>query len=120
LIGVHDPVSGVVRIYMDGVFRSESGANPANFNVPNLAPLIFGAESTNGLIGSSTATVDDIKIWNYALDSTQIAQQYVDIMGGYVCVGGNPTGDLSGDCQVNLADLTILAQNWLENNRIEK
>ena len=119
LTGVHDPVAGVVRIYVDGVFRNETGANPANFNGPDLAPLIFGAESTDGTVGTSTATIDDVKIYNYALDSTEIAQQYVDVMGGYICLNGNPTGDLNDDCQVNLGDLQVLAENWLASNRVE-
>jgi hypothetical protein len=119
LVGVHDPAAHVIRVYVDGTFSGEVAANAVNFNKPNLAPLIFGAESSDGAIGASSATIDDLKIYNYALDSTQIAQQYVDVMGGYICVGGNPASDLSGDCQVNLDDLAILAGAWLNSNRIE-
>ena len=51
LVGVHDPVDGVLRIYVDGQLRGELGTNPANWNAPNIAPLIFGAESTDGTVG---------------------------------------------------------------------
>jgi len=119
LAAVLDPAAGKIRVYVDGVLGKESTVNPANFNKPNLAPLIFGAESTDGTIGASTAAIDDLKIYNYALDGGQIAQQYVDLMGGFICVGGNPASDLSGDCQVNLEDLGILAADWLNSNRIE-
>jgi hypothetical protein len=120
LTGVYDPVDGVVRIYLDGLFRNEVAANSEGFNVPNLAPLIFGAESTDGTIGSSNATIDDVKIYSYALNSAEIAQQYVDVAGGYVCIDGVlPAADLSGDCQVNLDDFAILAEHWLDTNRAE-
>lgn len=118
LAGVHDSVAGVIRIYVDGQLRGQASAS--GFNSPNLAPLIFGAESTDGTVGSSSATIDDVKIYNYALDSSVIAQQYVDVMGGYICVDGLlPVADLSGDCQVTLDDLAILALHWLESNRVE-
>lgn len=119
LVAVHDPAAGTIRVYVDGVLSKELAANAANFNKPNLAPLIFGAESTDGSTGASSATIDDLKIYNYALDDTLIAQQYVEVMGGFICVGGNPASDLSGDCQVNLEDLSILADNWLNSNRVE-
>ena len=119
LVGVHDPEVGVVRMYVDGQLLGESTANPANFNKPNLAPLVLGAESTDGTIGSSTATIDDLKIYNYALDSTTIAQQYVDINGGYICVGGIPAGDITGDCKTDIEDFAVIATNWLESNRVE-
>ena len=116
---MYDPVAGVVRVYVDGVKQGEATAMVANFNRPNLAPLIFGAESTDGSIGPSSATIDDVKVYDYALDSTEIAQQYVNVMGGYICIGGNPASDLSGDCQVNLDDLSMLAEDWLKSNRVE-
>ncbi len=120
LVGVHDPAANAMRVYVDGVLTTTlENVNPVSWNAPNLAPLVFGAESTDGTVGTSTATIDEVKIYSYARNSTEIAQQYVDVMGGYICVGGNPTADLSGDCQVNLDDLKVLAENWLESNRIE-
>lgn len=82
-----------------------------------LASYYFTVGSMTSI--TSTAAIDDVKIWNYALDETEIAQQYVDVMGGYICVGGNPTADLSEDCQVGLDDLAILAENWMNSNRID-
>jgi hypothetical protein len=119
LTGVYDSAAGAIRLYVDGEPVGEALSNPESWNGPNLAPLIFGAESTDGTVGNSSATIDEVKIYSYALDSTEIAQQYVNVMGGYVCVGENPTADLSDDCQVNLDDLAILALNWLQSNRVE-
>lgn len=118
---VYDPDTLVMRVYVDGVLSNKKESiNPVAFNSPNLAPLIFGAESTDGTVDSFNGAIDEVKVWNYAQTSYSIAQQYVDVMGGYICVDGvRPTADLSGDCQVNLQDLSVLAENWLETNRVE-
>ena len=118
LTGVHDPAAGVVRVYVDGQLAGQKAANPVQFNAPNLAPLIFGAESTDGTVWPSQATIDDVKIWNYALDSWAIAQEYVDVMGGSICVE-QPTLDLTGDCRIDLNDLAIFIDSWLQSGLVE-
>jgi hypothetical protein len=118
LVGVYDPDADVIRVYVNGQLGGVVPAVPTSAS--NLAPLVFGAESTDGTVGPSSATLDDVKIYSYALDSNAIAQQYVDVMGGYICVDGvRPVADLSGDCQVTLDDVAILALHWLESNRVE-
>lgn len=60
--------------------------------------------------------MDDMVIYNYALDKYEVADAYIATAGGYLCIGGNPEFDLNEDCQVDLEDLAILANNWLESN----
>ncbi len=118
LTGVFDSDNKKMRIYVDGAFKSEINADPATFNQPNLAPLIFGAESTDGVIGRSSGTIDDVRIWSYPLDSWQVAQLYVDLVDAVICVQA-PAGDLDGNCEIDLNDFVVIAQNWLESGNVK-
>lgn len=64
--------------------------------------------------------IDDLKIYNYARSTEQIAQDYVDVAGGWVC--NNELADLlydfNDDCRVNLADFAFIAAEWLGCQRI--
>jgi hypothetical protein len=64
--------------------------------------------------------IDDLKIYNYAKTTVEIAQDYTAIMGGWVCNRQLTalTYDLDGNCQVDLADFALLAAKWLDSNRI--
>jgi len=59
--------------------------------------------------------IDDVKIYNYAVDPYVIATDYTDVAGGSVCVQHRP-GDYNGDCKVNLADIAELALIWRNCN----
>lgn len=65
--------------------------------------------------GYFKGSVDDLKILNYPLIAEDIAQTYYDVTGKKVCLYGNPALDLSGNCIVDLADLMMLAADWLKN-----
>jgi hypothetical protein len=65
--------------------------------------------------------IDELKIYNYALTSEQIATEYVNIAGGWVCNNEGTvdlTYDFDGDCQVGLTDFAEIAADWLNSNRI--
>ncbi len=64
--------------------------------------------------------IDDLKIYNYARTTEQIAQDYLGIQGGWVCnyeLYDLPY-DFNGDCTVDLADFAIFAAAWLDSYRI--
>jgi hypothetical protein len=62
--------------------------------------------------------VDEARIYNYALNPYQIAQLYVDVKPGIsVCIE-HPSGDINGDCKVNLMDFAELARIWMDCGRI--
>ncbi len=118
ITGVIDAANNTVKVYVDGEFRGENtNANPANFNKPNLAPLIFGAESTDGTVGMSKAAIDDVKIWNYPLTSWDIAELYVSSVDATICVE-RPAGDLEEDCVIDLKDFAVIATNWLVDGSV--
>jgi len=64
--------------------------------------------------------IDDLKIYNYALSTEQIAQDYLDVRGAYIC--NNEVEalvyDFDDDCQTTLSDFAMFATEWLESNRI--
>ena len=55
--------------------------------------------------------VDDVRVYNYALSVEEAADLYIDVMGP-ICLSP-PVNDLNDDCRVNLADLAIIADEWL-------
>lgn len=56
--------------------------------------------------------LDDIRLYNYALDATEAATLYSDVRGGF-CVD-KPALDYNDDCIVDLADFAVFAQSWME------
>jgi len=64
--------------------------------------------------------IDDLKIYNYARTTEQIAQDYLAVRGDWVCnyeLYDLPF-DFDGDCMVGLADFAIFAETWLDHYRI--
>ncbi len=64
--------------------------------------------------------IDDVKVYNYALDALAIAQEYVTLSGGTVCLDPPPL-DITGpdgepDCIINLWDFQGMAASWFECN----
>jgi hypothetical protein len=65
--------------------------------------------------------IDDLKIYDYALNSVEVAQDYANVMNVSVC---NRLGtadmqfDTNDDCRVDLIDFAELAADWLNDNRI--
>ncbi len=66
---------------------------------------------------SVRGAVDDVRFYNYALDRYQIADLYLGVAGGSVCLEGYPAYDYNRDCVVNLADFAIFAQDWMVDHR---
>jgi hypothetical protein len=67
-------------------------------------------------------TIDDVKLYNYTLDTEEVAWLYVEGSGEKVCLH-HPATDVSGpdgepDCLVNIYDLVEMAKVWLQCHRI--
>lgn len=64
--------------------------------------------------------IDDLKIYNYARTTEQIAQDYLSVHGEFVCNKEvEPLMyDFNGDCRVDIADFAIFAGEWIKSNRI--
>jgi len=60
--------------------------------------------------------IDDVRVFNYPVSASGIAQMYVDfVAGGTACIGPVEF-DVNGDCKVDWLDIKELADNWLECN----
>ena len=109
-----------IKVYLDGVLDNLTEENSSNENggvlaeAPDenaLATLFIGRgskdddeqhESWDGLI-------DDVKIFNYALNATQIATLTLDCTGEAVCLFP-PSKDLNDDCIQNMEEFV----EWVE------
>jgi len=109
------------RIYVNGEL---SGTNTTFTN----DPVTFGP-STNNWLGRSqwgsgdgyfNGMIDELNIYNYARTTTQIAQDYIAVKGGWVCNQelNDLTYDFNGDCIVDLSDFATFAATWLDSYRI--
>jgi|GEM_PF-3544469 len=79
-------------------------------------PMIIGAENWRGTIGSylNNATIDELKIYNYALTDAEIAAIFNAVSGRGLCATAYQNQfDFDGDCIVGLSDFAELAGSWL-------
>ncbi|HOL87610.1 MAG TPA: immunoglobulin domain-containing protein [Anaerohalosphaeraceae bacterium] len=103
------------RVYVDGVFRTEGA-----YGLPmdTTAQLTLGGGI--GGVEIFEGRLDDVRIYNYAFSSEEVAQVYYEMTGMGVCLLGHTSEyDLTGpagapDCVVDLYDLAAFASLWLE------
>lgn len=112
-----DIETGVQRVYRNGVLigqatgltRRQYGADQFYLGANRSAADVLG-QFFNGL-------VDDLKIYNYALDEVEAAYLYYDAAGEKVCINAaDPIlvqYDFNGNCKIDLGDFAELAANWL-------
>ena len=56
-------------------------------------------------------TIDDFSIWSEAFNAAQVMGMYTN---SFPSCDGALASDLNGDCDVNLDDMLIVANDWLE------
>jgi hypothetical protein len=113
--------TGMMRIYENGVLESQ---------ITTAFRKLYGAE--NLFLGSSknattqnnffTGLIDDLKIYNYAVDSATVANLYLANMpaGTTICfqtIPGNSilaAYDLNHNCRVDMGDFALFAETWME------
>jgi hypothetical protein len=126
LVVTVDKNTNTARIYLNGVvMRNQTGWT---FGQGSHAEFKMGCNQVNlpdapePLQDAFYGILDDVRIYNYARTHRQIALDYLNVVGGdgWICDADGPAlpRDLNNDCRVDLADLAILAQDWLESNRI--
>jgi len=99
--------------YVKAAFEDQDGNTIAESDsfLPSLSPLVWSDFSFT----LNTAVYPDAvgKTLVVALDS--FAYVYVDV----VTLETGVVGDLNDNCSVDMEDLVIMADQWLENNRVE-
>ncbi|MBE0537951.1 MAG: immunoglobulin domain-containing protein [Phycisphaerae bacterium] len=117
IAGTYDAVKGLGRVYVDGQLNITSAVNMNVADINN-EPLFFGAETVSGEWSAYVGLLDDVQIWNYALDAYEVATVYTAIRTDEtVCVEIDPM-DFDGNCRVDLSDFAAFAAAWLDCNRI--
>ncbi len=108
------------RIFINGELKGKNTSftiNPRDLTMTN--NLFADAQFENDPY--FRGRVDEFKIYNYALSSREIAQDYVNLIGGWVCDYEGQDDivyDLDNDCQITLSDFAFIAQTWLGSNRV--
>ncbi len=60
--------------------------------------------------------IDDVRIYDFPLDTLEIAVLYTDVMtDDSICLGGDPL-DLDGDCRIGVSDLALFVAEYLDCN----
>ncbi len=106
------------KLYVNGELEDTNTSMPID-------PIDF--KPANNYFGKSqwadpffNGFIDDVKIYNYARTTEEVAHDYLDVIGGWVCnneVDALPY-DYNDDCEVNVADFAVFAATWLDSNRI--
>ena len=116
IVGTYDAIRGLGRIYVDGKLNNTSGVNMTALTGTD-QPVNFGGETVAGDV-AFVGSLDDVQIWNYALDGYEVATVFTDIRTDQtICVEIDPM-DFDGNCRVDLADFALFAAKWLDCNRI--
>lgn len=100
----------IATLYLDGLPEGVG-----NFTLAAGADATFFIGRNDNLGERFDGALDDIKAFNYALAPEEVVDLYTLETNGTVCLYGNPVGDLDENCRIDLGDLGVLAQHWLEN-----
>jgi hypothetical protein len=112
--------NGVATVYLNG----EQGDQDTNFPFPSNTtnPMFIGAggnfEATPGIYFDGA--IDQVKISTIIPDAIEIAANYVaSFPDASICLDQTGlTYDLDGNCAVDLADIALIASEWLNCNRV--
>jgi hypothetical protein len=107
------------HIYIDGLHDANGTIN--NFNDWQLgqdANMVIGKILVkDSQLQHYRGVIDDVKLYNYAKNKTEIADQYLaDVESNepnYICILNKYFTDLNGDCKADFKDFALFAENWL-------
>jgi hypothetical protein len=102
---------GTVNFYIGG---SPAGSSPQSgvFGILNDEPVRMGTRKDG--YSYFDGTMDDVRIYDYELDAADVMRVYQGLpLDDITRCGGNPGGDMSGDCVVNGVDFALFALEWL-------
>ncbi len=108
----------IARATENGYIEDVVNDIPANYIAWQYAPAI-GASNSRGTFNNflkAGSMLDDLKIFNYALEPEEIAAEFNAVTGNTMCIALTFAGDYydtNGDCVVDLADFADFAEAWL-------
>ncbi|MBN1817032.1 MAG: hypothetical protein JW828_06700 [Sedimentisphaerales bacterium] len=93
-----------------------AGFGPFSFGSKTDARIVFGAVEGGG--GNPfNGSIDDVRIYNYALAPLDIGMLYYDITGETVCPMYHAY-DYNQNCYVDLGDLAMFLSQWMMCNSV--
>lgn len=106
----------VARLYIDGELRAEQEGWEFSANTGARFQLGYGQDGSS--LWYCNGEMDEVRIYNYALDPIDIAQTYYDVTGELACIDPpDARFDINEDCVVDAADLADFVLDWLESGR---
>ena len=105
-------------VYIDGVQAATTTAGSPTYFATWQRGVVLGAIRTianRAVFGDFyKGLMDDLRVYNYAMDKYGIADIYNDGSGKGACIETYASiYDFDKNCKVDLGDLSILATNWL-------
>ena len=107
-------------VYRNGTYANSIALTLSNGPDANLMIGAVGRDPASTVATSIlNGLLDDIKIYNYALDPVTVAYSFTDIdaLGRKACADPRDPilvkYDFDGDCKIGLGDLTDLIEQWL-------
>lgn len=111
---VFDGTNG--KLYVDGVLQDQG-----SWQLPADTEAAVNIGVSNDEQNPFNGAMDDVRIYNYALTDTEVADVYYAMSGQSACILSYASQyDLSGpsgipDCVIDIHDLRVLAQQWLSS-----
>ncbi|MCK4999533.1 MAG: hypothetical protein KAS23_08355 [Anaerohalosphaera sp.] len=110
-----------MTVYIDGEEVSTVTQSSEMVHIEWQYPVFIGGFNNRGTgpADNYTGDLDDMRIYNYPLDSFEVAQLYIDFVPDADPICANrPEFDFTGpegvpDCKVNLYDFAEIAKEWL-------
>ena len=121
---------GNSKMYIDGEFKGSKDLRGDDVSEVNLTYItksknyighrIYSDYMSGTPLPKYDGLIDELKIYNYVLSDVQIAQEYINIKGGYVCTEDYDLQayDYDNNCRLELSDLAEFVTKWLEHDRI--
>ncbi len=106
------------NLYRNGLLDADQPAFELDNTVSQLVLGGLRVDSAGQIVSAFNGVMDDIRIYNYAKDPVAVADMYYTVSETPVCLYPyevDPRLDVTGDCQVGLADFAVFATTWLNS-----
>ena len=119
LVATYDARTLEKILYVNGVAAAQTTLSEAlNLNpASNLLKIGGGGGGDASLCCIFNGLIDDVKIWNYAINPYGVAKLYTDVEGGTICAEpGSLLYDFDDNCMIGIGDIAEFALQWLACN----
>ncbi|HBG26475.1 MAG: hypothetical protein A2Y10_06185 [Planctomycetes bacterium GWF2_41_51] len=118
IVGTFDGVALEKKIYVDGDLKRTDIVESNEISHTSRGFAIGAGVNSDDVTTTSgiTGAVDEVRLYDTVLSADDITELYVNTLNGCPVA---PDNDLTGDCEVDFEDFTLMADKWLLDNWIE-